>query len=195
MQAAGPASRESQPTFEREVKLAFASADAARAAVGTLGLTRLAGRRLQDDRLLDTRDQRLRAERSALRVRSEQGTSRITFKGPVQPATMKLREEIETSVGDPETMLRLLAALGFHPWFRYQKFREEYGNADVVVAIDETPIGTFLEVEGTETGIEAVVQALGLTRADYIVESYYSLFDAWRRSTGSAARDMVFERS
>ena len=119
----------------------------------------------------------------------------MTFKGPVRPAAMKLREEIETSVGDAETMLRLLAALGFHPWFRYQKFRQEYRNTDVVVAIDETPIGTFLEVEGTETGIEAIVQALGRTRADFIVESYYSLFDAWRRTTGSAARDMLFERT
>lgn len=185
----------SQTTFEREVKLAFASAEAARQAVSLLGLTPMTERRLQDDRLLDTADQRLRTERSALRVRAEGGSARVTFKGPVRPAAMKLREEIETSVGDAETMLRLLAALGFHPWFRYQKFREEYRNTDVVVAIDETPIGTFLEVEGTETGIEAIVQALGRTRADFIVESYYSLFDAWRRTTGSAARDMLFERT
>lgn len=184
---------ESQTTLEREVKLTFPSVDAARQAVRALHLTPLAERRLQDDRLLDTADQRLRAERSALRVRTERGASRVTFKGPIRPAAMKLREEIETSVGDADTMLRLLGALGFRPWFRYQKFREEFRSADVVVAIDETPIGTFVEIEGTETGIDAVAKTLGRTRSDYILESYYGLFDAWRRSTGSAARDMLFD--
>jgi adenylate cyclase class 2 len=182
-------------TFEREVKLAFASIDAARQAVRALGLTPVAGRRLQDDRLLDTPDQRLRAERSTLRVRSEGGVSSLTFKGPVRPAAVKVREEIETAVGDAETMLRLLAALGFHPWFRYQKYREEFRGDAVVIAVDETPIGVFVEVEGTEAGIDRAVLALGRTRADYILESYYGLYHAWRTSTGSAARDMIFERT
>ena len=64
------------------------------------GGTPFRGRRLQDDYLLDTPTRRLRRRRSALRVRMESGKSLLTFKGPVQPSTMKLREELETAVGD-----------------------------------------------------------------------------------------------
>ena len=71
--------------------------------------TPLLGRRLQEDALLDTR--RRAAARGAscvLRVRIENGKSRLTFKGPVQPGTMKMREELETVVGDGEVLLRVL---------------------------------------------------------------------------------------
>ena len=66
---------------------------------------------------------------------------------------MKLREEIETVIGDGETMLRCFEQLGYGVWFRYQKYREEYALSDVIVAIDETPVGVFVEVEGDEHGI------------------------------------------
>ena len=87
-------------TVEREIKLAFESAEAARAAVIAAGATPLLGRRLQEDALLDTADEQLRQRRCVLRVRVECGKSRLTFKGPVQPGIMKLREELETVVGD-----------------------------------------------------------------------------------------------
>ena len=51
----------------------------------------------------------------------ENGKSRLTFKGPVQPSTMKLREEIETVVGDGEVLLRIFGELGLQVWFRYQE--------------------------------------------------------------------------
>ncbi len=90
------------------------------------GGTPLRGRRLQDDCLLDTADGFLRERGSVLRVRQESGTSLLTFKGPVQPSVMKLREELETAVGDGTLVLRLLEELGFRVWFRYQKYREEF---------------------------------------------------------------------
>ena len=113
-------------TLEREIKLRFDDPEEARAAVIAAGGTLLRGRRLQDDCLLDTADGFLRRRRSVLRVRQESGTSLLTFKGPVQPAVMKLREELETAVGDGTLMLRLLEELGFRVWFRYQKYREEF---------------------------------------------------------------------
>ena len=39
-----------------------------------------------------------------LRVRTENGKSRLTWKGPVQPAAMKVREEVETVIGDGEAI-------------------------------------------------------------------------------------------
>ena len=66
---------------------------------------------------------------------------------------MKLREELETVVGDGEVLLRVFEELGLHVWFRYEKYREEFAHEDVIVAIDETPVGVFVEIEGSEPGI------------------------------------------
>ena len=87
-------------------------------------------------------DDQLRERRCVLRVRVESGRSLLTFKGPVQPSTAKLREELETVVGDGSLVVRVLEELGFRVWFRYQKYREEFALDDVLVALDETPVGT-----------------------------------------------------
>jgi adenylate cyclase class 2 len=181
--------------IEREIKLRFASAQEARAAVAALGASPLGDRRLQEDCLLDTDAQTLRARRCALRVRTESGRSRVTFKGPVQPGPMKIREERETLVGDGEVLLRIFAELGYRPWFRYQKYREEFSLPGVVVAVDETPIGVFVELEGTEAGIDEAAARMGRSRNDYVLLSYYTLFDEWRRAEGSTKPDMVFDGS
>ena len=107
--------------LEREIKLQFASADEARMAVVAAGCTPLLGRRLQEDALLDTEDELLRRRRCVLRVRVENGKSRVTFKGPVQPSEMKVREEQETLVGDGEVLLRVFDEVVLHIWFRYEK--------------------------------------------------------------------------
>ncbi len=94
----------------------------------------------------------------------ENGKSRLTFKGPVQPGIMKVREELETVVGDGDILLRVLKELGLHVWFRYEKYREEFAREDVIVAIDETPVGMFVEIEGSEPGIASMAEALGRQR-------------------------------
>ncbi len=71
---------------EREVKLRFTNPDAARADVLAIGATPLRGRRLQEDALLDTADESLRQRQCVLRIRTEAGKSRLTCKGPAQPA-------------------------------------------------------------------------------------------------------------
>jgi adenylate cyclase class 2 len=183
----------SATSLEREIKLRFASAEEARAAVVATGCTPLLGRRLQGDALLDTDDEQLRRKRCVLRVRVENGKSRVTFKGPVQPSKMKLREEHETLVGDGEVLLTIFEELGLHVWFRYEKYREEFSHEDVTVAIDETPVGVFVEIEGGEHGIEAMAAALGRSPSDYIVDSYRSLFLQHREAFGLTTSDMVFD--
>jgi adenylate cyclase, class 2 len=183
----------STPPLEREIKLRFASADEARQAILALGATPLLGRRLQEDALLDTPDGRLRERRSALRIRMENGKSRITFKGPVQPSVMKAREELETVVGDGEMLLRVFEELGLSVWFRYEKYREEFSHEDVIIAVDETPVGVYVEIEGSEHGIEAAAAALGRTPSDYIVDSYRGLFLQQRDAAGLTGADMVFD--
>jgi adenylate cyclase, class 2 len=179
-------------TIEREIKLRCPSVEAARAAALNAGALPLRDRRLQDDCLLDTPDMRLRREGSTLRVRSESGTSRITFKGPVQPAAMKVREEIEAVVGDGALVLTILERLGFRPWFRYQKYREEFSAEGCVVAVDDTPIGSFVEIEGSEVGITLVAEALGRGPSDYVLASYRALYVDHCQQRGIAVSDMLF---
>jgi adenylate cyclase, class 2 len=179
--------------LEREIKLRFSSASEAREAVVAAGALPLYGRRLQEDALLDTEDEQLRRQRCVLRVRMENGKSRITYKGPVQPSTMKVREELETVVGDGEMLVRVFGEIGLHVWFRYEKYREEFSHEDVIVAIDETPVGVFVEIEGTEQGIADMTVAIGRTSDDYIVDSYRSLFLQHREKYGLNGSDMVFD--
>ncbi len=186
--------------IEREIKLSFESADAAREAVAALGAVPLRARRLQDDRLLDTTGGRLRADWCTLRVRIETpagggvSVATLTFKGPPRPDVMKVREELETGIDDGAMLLEVLERAGFDVWFRYQKYREEFERDGTIVAIDETPCGVFVEVEGSETGVSGLAQALGRSPADYITASYRRVWESDCAARGRPAGDMVFEQ-
>jgi adenylate cyclase class 2 len=182
-------------TLEREVKLRFPTVDEALMAIEATGATALRCRRLQEDYLLDDAQETLRRRRCVLRVRIESGKSLLTFKGPVQPSQMKLRDEIETVVGDGETLIRCLEQLGYRVWFRYQKYRQEYSLGDVVIAVDETPVGVFVEIEGGEQGITDTARGLGRTPQDYLLDSYRGLFMEHRRAHGLPATDMLFDEA
>ena len=178
--------------LEREIKLRFDSAEEARARILALGAAPLLGRRLQEDCLFDTDDEKLRRQRSTLRVRSESGKSLLTYKGPAIPSLIKIRQEYETVVADGAMLNKILEELGLHCWFRYEKYREEFTNDDVVIAVDETPVGVFVEIEGGEGAIHETARALGFTPADYITDSYRFLFLQHREANGIDGPDMVF---
>ncbi len=150
-------------------------------------------RRLLDDRLYDTADDGLRRRGCALRVRHDGARGFITFKGPLLPGPVKSREEIETTVGDPDVAERVVTSLGYHRRFRAQKHREEYRVGDAHVAVDETPMGVFVEIEATPETIDGVASALGRSPADYRLESYPALWAAWCRAHGRAFGDMLFD--
>ena len=178
--------------IEREVKLRFDDPQSARAAIVACGATPLRRRRLQADALLDAEDESLMRRGCTLRIRTEPGASVLTFKGPRQPGTMKIREEHEAVVADGEALRRIVEQLGFRVCFRYEKYREEFSAPDVTIALDETPVGTFVEIEGSEPGILAVTHALGRTSADFVLDSYHALFVQHREACGLTGSDMVF---
>ena len=179
--------------LEREIKLRFDTPEHARAAVLAAGASPVRSRRLQEDCLLDTPDELLRRRRCVLRVRMESGRSLLTFKGPVEPSDMKVREELETVVGDGLLLLMIFETLGFRPWFRYQKYREEFAIDDLIVAVDETPVGVFVEIEGGDRGIAEMALALGRGPSDYVLDSYRGLFIEHRRRLGQPIIDMLFD--
>ena len=178
--------------LEREVKLRYSEPVEAREAILETGARLTRKRRLQQDCLLDTNDGTLKRQNLTLRVRVESEQATVTFKGPPIPSTMKLREELETPVGDGSTVLRMLERIGFTIAFRYEKYREEFRSGDVIVAIDETPIGTFVELEGSSQGIEALTVQLGRAQSDYITETYYELFMQTGNPETTASPHMIF---
>jgi len=106
---------------------------------------------------------------------------------------VELREELETLVADGGLLLQILEQVGFQVWFRYQKYREEFALATVTLAVDETPVGTFVEIEGDEGGIAAAAVALGRRPEEYLRDSYRALFVRACEVRGVPATDMLFE--
>ena len=170
-----------------------------------------------------TADQgRHRVKAPSLRRNSE--AALLTFKGPVrreesskprsgrQRTTRgrhyyKVREEREVRVADAALLARILEALGLRPSFRYEKYRSTYrlpSLAGVTLDLDETPIGDFLELEGSRAAIDRSAAILGYGPADYITKSYGRLFldethgtgstsaSKRGRKAGAGARDMLF---
>src|SRR5215813_500032 len=155
--------------LEREIKLRFESPEAARTAVIAAGARPLKARRLQSDVLFDSEQQTLSARGQVLRVRIEDGHNYVTFKSPAEHPTLKLREELETGVENGERLVAILLRLGYRIWFRYEKYREEFALDEVIIAVDETPVGTFVEIEGGERGIHETAEALGRGPSDYLL--------------------------
>jgi adenylate cyclase class 2 len=180
--------------LEREIKLRFDSPAAARHAVRSIGAEPSKPRRLQSDALFDTAQRDLSARQQVLRLRTEDGHCSVTFKSPTYHPTLKVREELETHVGDGHVFGSILERAGFHVWFRYEKYREEFRLDDVVIAVDETPVGTFVEIEGSDRGIAAAAVALGRGPADYVLDSYRALFVQHCQANGIAATHMTFPR-
>jgi adenylate cyclase class 2 len=175
---------------ETEIKLRLAGPEAARAAVERLGAMRGRERHFEDNVLYDDAAASLRAGGSLLRLRRTHGVATLTYKGPRRIVEgVKVREERETRVEDPDALDAILRATGLRPTFRYQKYRETFAWRDLEIVIDETPIGTFLEIEGDLAGIHTAAAALGFGAQDYVSDSYAALFFA---SGGTG--DMVFPR-
>src|SRR5207302_6397583 len=130
----------------------------------------------------DDAQQTLFKQGAALRIRMVEGGGWLTYKGVAQEtgrSPLKVREEIESAVSDPEKLITLFERLGYHRAFRYQKYRTTYkirfDGAALEVAFDETPMGNFIEIEGDERRVLGILERASFTVADSIRESYPEL--------------------
>jgi adenylate cyclase, class 2 len=179
--------------LEQEVKLPFSDVEAAEQAVKSAGGRLLHARRLIDDRLFDDEQNWLRERGCALRLRQDGERAFITWKGPAASgAAVKSREELETEVKNAETVFAIVSNLRYSQRFRSQKYRTEYEIQNALVTVDETPIGVFVEIEGTPSLIATVAQALGRSSADYVLDSYPSLWRQWCERHHRPFGDMLF---
>ncbi len=111
----------------------------------------------------------------------------------------KVREEIEVEVAEPAPLANILEALGMRGWFRYEKFRTTYRfpatarwASDLLIELDETPIGAFVELEGPSEAIDRAAKLLGFGPKDYITKSYLALYLEQCRARGTTPGHMVF---
>lgn len=146
----------------------------------------------ESNTLYDLPGQPLRKRGELLRLRKYGNTWLLTHKGKSKVSRYKTRVETQTEISDGKQFEKILLALGYLPSFRYEKFRAEWSDSKGHVVLDETPIGFFGEIEGPARWIDQIARHLGITRRSYITESYAELFFAWKKQTGSAAKEMTF---
>jgi adenylate cyclase class 2 len=133
----------------------------------------------------------------------------LTFKSPTAqqlaapsdryPGSHKVREEIEAHVTDSDNLVKIFEGLGMRGWFRYEKYRTTYQlpaakswARGLLIELDETPIGTFVELEGPPHAIDRAATELGYTKSNYILTNYLALYAEDCRRKGIQPQNMLF---
>ncbi|HEX6731588.1 MAG TPA: CYTH domain-containing protein, partial [Pyrinomonadaceae bacterium] len=87
----------------------------------------------------------------------------LTFKQQLPTSTSaKYRREEETEVKNYAALTAVLKVLGCVPAVVYEKRRETWRLRDAEIVIDELPFGWFMEIEGSEEGIEEVERLIAI---------------------------------
>jgi adenylate cyclase class 2 len=161
-----------------------------------MGFRMIKRRALESNVLFDNSKRTLRKHGKLIRVRNINGRSVLTYKGPAEPGKYKKRPELEIGLPEGASMDEILTQIGYRPVFRYEKFRTEYTKRAGItgkVLLDETPIGNFLEIEGTPRWIDSSARLLGFSPDDYITRSYGYLYLAYCREKRISPKDMLFK--
>ena len=114
---------------------------------------------------------------------------------PPSNAGRRYKEKLERELvvpGSAARWHRLLRSLGLRPGFRYEKFRSIFGLFGLVIDLDETPAGAFLELEGQPRAIDRAARSLGFTPRDYYRGTYWDVYVAECRRRGRTPRNMLF---
>ena len=188
----------SQPREEVEVKLAAKDLDALRGSLRGFGAQLAAPLHDEINDLYDypqeDASRSLFSSGRAVRLRRAAGRAILTYKGRARFQNgVKTREEREVDVSDAGEAEGILEGLGLSRRFRYEKRREEWSFEGCAVALDETPIGNFVEVEGEPTAIRRVFVRLGLDFTEAIPYSYAELYQRRRKDSPSLPPDMVWD--
>lgn len=208
---------------EIEIKLRVSDVSALRHRLKQLRAREILPRTYESNTLYDTPSRSLNRRGQLMRIRIEQPSANarhvrtartssaiLTYKSPSgsfrgsqttfrkrnDRARFKIRDEVEIIVSDGERMSGILHALGLRPAFRYEKFRTTYalpGIRGLKVEFDETPVGLFLELEGSAATIDRAARLLGYARSDYMTETYGALYIADCRRHGRKPANMLFQ--
>jgi len=180
---------------ERELKIPVDDLDAVRERLRSRGARRLSPAEREVNLLFDDELGSLERSDRVLRVRRVGGRCLLTFKGPPTfRGPVKEREELETETAEAEVMTRILERLGLRPVVRYEKDRERWALEGAEVALDRTPMGDFVEIEGPGEALERLAAELELDVERAVRESYVTLWRNYRAEHPHLAlgEDMVF---
>ncbi len=162
--------------LEIEVKIKIDDVDAVRSRLEKQGAVLFRDRHYESNTLYDFRDSLLYSKQNALRIREKNKKGFLTFKGAKQRSRkFKIRQEYETEVKNVKHLRKILQSLGLIPVFQYQKYRTVYRKKKLLICLDETAVGNFIELEGDQSDIVRFATALGFTKQDFIKDDYIQL--------------------
>lgn len=175
---------------ETEVKIKINNLDVMKAKILEMRAELFKKRALQVDYAYDNKG-KLKKNGECLRIRDN---SILTYKGPKQKGSkMKIREELEVMVDNGKYLAEILGKLGYGPTQKKEKYRECYIFHLTQICIDETPMGLFLEIEGSKEGVHDVAKKLGFTEKDFNNKSYGTIWEEYAKKN-KIKGDMVFSK-
>jgi adenylate cyclase class 2 len=204
---------------ETEIKLKIDNPKSLLRSLSKLGAKPSVARTHELNVIFDTPEGGLAKHGQLLRIRSEtladakkKSAQRtlLTFKSPPGPLASgapaspadrhhKVREEIEVVLTDAPALQKIFEGLGLRGWFRYEKFRTTYKlparqswAKHLLIELDETPVGTFVELEGPGDAIDRAARELGYSVKDYILKNYLVVYLDNCRHRGVPPGDMLF---
>jgi len=206
-------------TKETEIKLHIGDVKAFERKLKKLGAQMIGagnGRVHEFNTIFDTPEGGLAKHGQLLRIRTETasgkgksaGSKRIvlTFKQPMvrgmdeEGGRFKVREETETELTDSGALSKIFEGLGMRGWFSYEKYRttwklgaKQRWAKDLLIEVDETPVGTYVELEGPPEAIDRAAEAFGYSRRDYLVKNYLTLYAEDCRRKGTPPGNMLFQ--
>ena len=175
---------------ERELKFPCDNLEGMRERLLAFEAERLAAGGAEENLVFDRKGE-LFKKREILRLRRDRAGWSLTFKGsPSFEDGVKIRSERETKVEDGDEIHAILQGLGYEVVKRYEKKREEWRLGGVTVALDRTPIGDFVEFEGS--GAAAVARRCEFDVDQAETRTYLELYEDYRQEHPDAPPDMVF---
>ena len=179
---------------EREIKLYIKDLPALAERLRLCGGELVQPRVYEKNIRLDTADAKLQQERKLLRLRQDDQVW-VTFKENAHLEDGVItRTEIEFGATDLDAVQKLFAGLGYYPAIVYEKYRRTYRLGDVLVMLDELPIGNFIEIEAPNNIlIEGMVQMLGLDGSRAINTNYLGLWAMVKQNADLKVHDLTFQ--
>jgi adenylate cyclase, class 2 len=203
---------------ETEIKLAVSDGKAFERKLKKLGAKTIGagnGRVHEMNVIFDTPDGGLAKHGQLLRIRTETPAAVgkktlaarviLTFKQPIvrgvdeEGSRFKVREETEVEVADAAPLMKIFEGLGLRGWFTYEKYRTTWKlgaaarwAADLLIEVDVTPVGTYVELEGPPGAIDRAADELGYARKDYLLKNYLTLYAENCRRRGVSPGNMLF---
>jgi adenylate cyclase class 2 len=178
---------------ETEVKIRLVSWEDGEERLARVGAKLREKRYFERNTLFDFPERSLTERGEALRLRQARGRAWLTFKGPMHGGgRIKKRKEYETVLEDGDATREILQALRMSETFRYEKFRAVYAVGDLLVCLDEVPMGFFMELEGASAHIVAGLQMLKFSMDEAFSATYPRLWQLHRDEFPDAPEDMIF---